>query len=76
MMLGRQTRLPIQVFYCTPLEPDEEQTVREYVVALQDGTKVRRDEGTKGRRDDGTKGRRDKGTKGRRDDGTKGRVNL
>ena len=37
MMLGRQTRLPIQAMYGTPLGPDEEeQTVSKYVAMLQD----------------------------------------
>ena len=41
MMLGRQTRLPLQAIYGAPLEPDgQEQTVSEYVTALQDGLRA------------------------------------
>ena len=36
MMLGRQTRLPVQAMYGTPMGPEEEETtVSEYVAALQ-----------------------------------------
>ena len=36
MMLGRQTRLPVQAMYGTPLGPEEEETtVSKYVAALQ-----------------------------------------
>ena len=38
MMLGWQTRLPLQGIYGAPLEPDEqEQTVSAYVMVLQEG---------------------------------------
>ena len=38
MMLGRQTQLPVQAMYRTPLGPDEaERTASEYVTTLQDG---------------------------------------
>ena len=38
MMFGRQTRLPVQAMYGTPLGLDEEErTVSEYVTALQEG---------------------------------------
>ena len=38
MMLGRQTRLPVQAMYGAPLGPEEEETtVSEYVAALQWG---------------------------------------
>ena len=38
MMLGRQTRLPVQAMYETPLGPDEDmRTVSEYVTALREG---------------------------------------
>ena len=41
MMLGQQTRLPLQAIYGAPLEPDgQEQTVSEYVTALQDGLRA------------------------------------
>ena len=41
MMLGRQTRLPIQAIYGAPLEPAlEERTVSEYVAELQDGLRA------------------------------------
>ena len=41
MMLGLQTRLPLQAIYGAPLEPDgQEQTVSEYVTALQDGLRA------------------------------------
>ena len=41
MMLGRQTRLPSQAMYGTPLGPDEpEQTVSKYVATLQDGLRA------------------------------------
>ena len=41
IMLGRQTRLPVQAMYGTPLGPDqEERMVSEYVAALQDGLRA------------------------------------
>ena len=41
MMLGRQTRLPVQAMYGTPLGPDEEErTVSKYVTALQEGLRT------------------------------------
>ena len=41
MMLGRQTQLPVQAMYWTPLGPDEEEkTVSEYVTALQEGLRA------------------------------------
>ena len=41
MMLGRQTRLPVQAMYGTPLGPEEEETtVSEYMVALQGGLRA------------------------------------
>ena len=41
MMLGRQTQLPVQAMYRTPLGPDEEKrTVSEYVTALQKGLRA------------------------------------
>ena len=41
MMLGRQTRLPVQAMYGTPLGPEEEETtVSEYVAALQGGLRA------------------------------------
>ena len=41
MMLGRQTRLPVQAMYGTPLGPEEEETtVSEYVTALQGGLRA------------------------------------
>ena len=41
MMLGQQTGLSIQAMYGSPLGPDEEeQTVSEYVAALQDGSRA------------------------------------
>ena len=41
LMLGRQTRLPIQAIYGAPLEPEPEgKTVSEYVAALQAGLRV------------------------------------
>ena len=41
MMLGRQTQLPVQAMYGTPLGPDEEEkTVSEYVTALQEGLRA------------------------------------
>ena len=41
MMLGRQTRLPVQAMYGAPLGPEEEaSTVSEYVAALQGGLRA------------------------------------
>ena len=41
MMLGQQTRLPVQAMYGTPLGPEEEETtMREYVAALQEGLRA------------------------------------
>ena len=41
MMLGRQTRLPVQAMYGAPLGPEEEEsTVSEYVAALQGGLRA------------------------------------
>ena len=41
MMLGRQTRLPVQAMYGTPLWLEEEETtVSEYVTALQGGLRA------------------------------------
>ena len=41
MMLGRQTRLPVQAMYGAPLGPEEEETtVSEYVTALQGGLRA------------------------------------
>ena len=41
MMLSRQTRLPVQAMYGTPLGPEEEETtVSEYVAALQGGLRA------------------------------------
>ena len=41
IMLGLQTRLPVQAMYGTPLGPDEEEkTVSEYVAALQEGLRA------------------------------------
>ena len=41
MMLGRETRLPVQAMYRTPLGPDEEdRTEGEYVAALQEGLRA------------------------------------
>ena len=41
MMLGWQTRLPVQAMYGTPLGPEEEETtVSEYVAALQGGLRA------------------------------------
>ena len=45
MMLGRQTRLPVQAMYGTPLGPEEEETtvseyMSEYMVALQGGLRA------------------------------------
>ena len=41
MMLGRQTRLPVQAMYGTPLgQEEEESTVSEYVAALQGGLRA------------------------------------
>ena len=41
MMLGQQTRLPVQAMYGTPLGLDEEEkTVSEYVSALQEGLRA------------------------------------
>ena len=43
MMLGRQMRLPLQAIYGAPLEPDgQEQTISEYVKALQEGLRAPR----------------------------------
>ena len=41
MMLGRQTKLPVQAMYGTPLGPEEEETtVSEYVAALRGGLRA------------------------------------
>ena len=41
MMLGRQTRLPLQAMYGAPLGPDEEEkTMSEYVAAFQEGLRA------------------------------------
>ena len=41
MMLGRQTRIPVQAMYGAPLGPEEEEsTVSEYVAALQGGLRA------------------------------------
>ena len=41
MMLGRQTRLPVQAMYGTTLGPEEEETtVSEYVAALHEGLRA------------------------------------
>ena len=41
MMLGRQTRLPVQAMYGAPLGPEEEaSTVSEYVAALEGGLRA------------------------------------
>ena len=49
MMLGRQTQLPVQAMYGTPLGPKEEETtVSEYVAALQGGCERRTDTPVRG----------------------------
>ena len=41
MMLGRQTRLPVQAMYGTPLGLDEEErTMSEYITLLQEGLRA------------------------------------